>query len=204
MKLKVLNLNDLKESSETVDDIDIDNMDGVRCVPYVIKWQLAARRLGSASTKLMSEISGSTKKMGSQKGSGRARHGSKRAVQFVGGRVAFGPRPRDFSFKLPKKIVKKALSYVIKDKIKNDKFLLVEGMDEMEISAKKLNKNLSEKGISKALVAYGGEYKNFLLSLRNLYGYKALFSDALNVYDIVNFDYLLVDKKSLNKIKEVL
>jgi large subunit ribosomal protein L4 len=204
MKLTVLNLNDLKEGLETIDDIDVDSTDGIRCVPYVVKWQLATRRLGTACTKLMSEVSGSTKKMGNQKGGGRARHGSKRAVQFVGGRVAFGPRPKDFSFKLPKKIVKKALGYVIRDKIKNNKFLLVEGMDKMEVSTKKLSKNLLEKGIGKALIAYSEEYKNFLLSLRNLGGYKTLLSNALNVYDIISFDYLLVDRKSLNKIKEVL
>jgi large subunit ribosomal protein L4 len=204
MKLAVLNLDNLKEDFETIDDIDLESSEGARCVPSVVKWQLAGRRLGNASTKLMSEISGSTRKIVRQKGSGGARHGSKRAVQFVGGRVAFGPRPRDFSFKFPKKMVKKALGFVIRDKIKNNKLILIEGMDTMSVGTNKLNKNLAKRGIGKALVAYNEEYKNFLLSLRNLYNYKALFSGALNVYDIMNFDYLLVDRKSLDKIKEVL
>ncbi|MDR2760304.1 MAG: 50S ribosomal protein L4 [Rickettsiales bacterium] len=204
MKLVVLNLNNMKEDFETIDDIDFENLDGVLCVPQTVKWQLAGRRLGTASTKLMSEISGSTRKIVRQKGSGGARHGSKRATQFVGGRVAFGPRPRDFGFKFPKKMVKKALGYVIRDKIKNNRLILIEGMDMAPISTNGLNKKLAEKGIGRALVAYEEEYKNFLLSLRNLYNYKALFSGALNVYDIMNFDYLLVDRKSLDKIKEVI
>jgi large subunit ribosomal protein L4 len=204
MKLKVLNLDNLSEDFETIDDIDFDSLEGARCVPYVVKWQLAARRLGTASTKLMSEVSGSTRKIVRQKGSGGARHGSKRAVQFVGGRVAFGPHPKDFGFKVPKKIVKKALGYVIKNKIKDEKLILVDGMENMSISTNRLNKKLSEKGLKKALVAYESEYANFLLSLRNLYNYKALPSSALNVYDIINHDYLLVDRKSLGKLKEVL
>jgi large subunit ribosomal protein L4 len=204
MKLRVLNLDNLSEDCETIDDIELDNLEGARCVPYVIKWQLATRRLGTASTKLMSEVRGSTRKIVRQKGSGGARHGSKRAVQFVGGRVAFGPRPKDFGFKLPKKIVKKALSYIVKNKIKDGKLLLVDGMETMAIGTNKLSKNFVAKGIKKALVAYESEYGNFLLSLRNLYNYKALPSSALNVYDIINHDYLLVDRKSLGKLKEVL
>lgn len=204
MKLKVLNLNNLNETSENIDDIDFENLEGSKCVPYVIKWQLAGRRLGTANTKLMSEISGSTRKIVKQKGTGGARHGSKRAVQFVGGRVAFGPRPRDFGFKLPKKIVQKALSYILKTKIRDNKLILIEGMDNSEISTNKLSKNLASKGINNALIGYAEEYRNFLLSLRNLFNYKSLFVNALNVYDIMNFDYLLIDRKSLEQLKEVL
>jgi large subunit ribosomal protein L4 len=204
MKLRILNLDNLTEDFETIDDVDFDNLEGAKSVPYVVKWQLSMRRLGTASTKLMHEVSGSTKKIVRQKGSGGARHGSHRAVQFVGGRVAFGPQPRDFGFKLPKKIIKKALSYVIKSKMKDNKLILVEGMETMEIGTNKLNKNLAAKGIKKALVAYESEYANFLLSLRNLYNYKALPASALNVYDIINHDYLLLDRKSLGKLKEVL
>ena len=78
-------------------------------------------------------------------------------------------------------------------------------MEGLELSTNKLSKKLQEKNINRALVAYNVEdYKNFTLSLRNLFNYKSLIVDALNVYDILNFDYLLVDKKSLNKLKEVL
>lgn len=205
MKLVVLNLNDLKESSESIDEISLDNIEGEKCVPYVIKWQLAKDRLGTAKTKLMSEVSGSTRKIVRQKGSGGARHGSKRAVQFVGGRTCFGPQPRDYGFSIPKKIVKKALSYTLRNKAKEGKLILIEGMDGLELSTNKLNKRLQDKNINRALISYNLEdYKNFSLSLRNLFNYKSLVTEALNVYDILNFEYLLVDRKCLNKLKEVL
>lgn len=204
MKIRVLNLNDLKETSENIDGIDFENLEGEKCVPYVVKWQLASRRLGTAKTKLMSEVSGSTKKIVRQKGTGGARHGSKRAVQFVGGRTCFGPQPRDFSFKLPKKIVQKALSYILKSKINENKLILIDGMEDLEVGTNKLAKKFEKVGVDNALVAYNKEYANFLLSLRNLYNFKSLFDSALNVYDIMKFDYLLLDRKSLEKLKEVL
>lgn len=187
-----------------MDGFDFDTNDGKKCVPYVIKWQMAKNRAGTAKTKLMSEVSGSTKKIVRQKGTGGARHGSKRAVQFVGGRTCFGPQPRDFGFSIPKKIIKKALSYVLRDKIRNGKVILIEGMENVELSTKKLNIKFKDKNIDRALVACEDEYKNFNLSLRNLYNYKNLPSSALNVYDLLDFNYLLLDKKSLNKLKEVL
>lgn len=205
MELKILNLSDLKESYEKIDGIDLENIEGEKCVPYVIKWQLAKDRLGTAKTKLMSEVSGSTKKIVRQKGTGGARHGGKRAVQFVGGRTCFGPQPRDYSFSIPKKIVKKALSCVLRNKAKEGKLILIEGMENLELSTNKLSKKLQGQNINRALIGYNvGDYKNFTLSLRNLFNYKSLVAEALNVYDIMNFDYLLIDRKCLNKLKEVL
>ncbi len=204
MKVTVLNLDNLNETFEDIDGVDFDTNEGEKCVPYVVKWQLAKRRLGTAKTKLMSEVSGSTRKIVRQKGSGGARHGSKRAVQFVGGRTCFGPQQRDYSFSIPKKIVKKALSFVLRDKIRGEKLILIEGMENLDISTNKLNKKLNDKGIAKALVACQEDYNNFRLSLRNLFNYKSIVSDALNVYDILRYDYLLLDRKSLNKLKEVL
>lgn len=205
MELKILNLSDLKESYEKIDGIDLENIEGEKCVPYVIKWQLAKDRLGTAKTKLMSEVSGSTKKIVRQKGTGGARHGGKRAVQFVGGRTCFGPQPRDYSFSIPKKIVKKALSCVLRNKAKEGKLILIEGMENLELSTNKLSKKLQGQNINRALIGYNVEdYKNFTLSLRNLFNYKSLVAEALNVYDIMNFDYLLIDRKCLNKLKEVL
>ena len=206
MKITVLNLDNLQESTEMLEGFDFENIEGEACVPLVLKWQLAKRRLGTAKTKLMSEVSGSTKKIVRQKGTGGARHGGKRAVQFVGGRTCFGPQPRDFSFSIPKKIVKRALSYVLRNKIKDNKLLLVEGMENFEIGTNKLDKKLKSKEINNGIFAYNIEenYENFLKSLRNLYNYKALSSEALNVYDILHYDFLLLDRKALNKLKEVL
>lgn len=205
MQLMVLNLNDLTKTFEAIDDIDITSREGERCVPSVLRWQMANSRLGSAKTKLMSEVSGSTKKIVRQKGSGGARHGGKRAVQFVGGRTCFGPQPRDFSFSLPKKIVRKALRFTIVDKIRQEKLLLLEGMDRMEISTKSLAGKFRDLQIEKALVACDMDnYREFGLSLRNLYNYKSLPLGSLNVYDILSYDYLMVDRKLLDELKEVI
>jgi large subunit ribosomal protein L4 len=169
----------------------------------VVNWQLARRRGGTACTKLMSEVSGSTRKIVRQKGSGGARHGSKRAVQFVGGRTCFGPRPLDFSFTLPKKIIKGALGFVLRDKIKNGKLLLVDKLENLPIGTGDLHRKLQQKNIKEALIVCGNNYKNFNLSIRNLYRYKCLLSNALNVYDMLKFDYLLADKKILDNLREI-
>ena len=105
---------------------------------------------------------------------------------------------------LPKKVIKKALNCVLKEKIKEDKLIIIEGMDKLEISTNKLNKKLASKNINQALFGYNEEYINFLMSLRNLYNFKSLFNTALNVYDILHYDYLLLDRESFNKIKEAL
>lgn len=204
MDIKVLNLDNLQETTEVLDGFNFDKIEGEACVPYVLKWQLANRRLGTASVKLASEVSGSTKKIVRQKGTGGARHGGKRAVQFRGGRTCFGPHPRDFGFSIPKKIVKKALSYVLLNKIKDNKLILIDGMDKLEVSTNKLNKKLKGKNINSALIAYNEEYENFLKSLRNMFEYKSLFSSALNVYDVLHYDYLLLDRRAFDKFKEVL
>jgi len=204
MKLVVLNLDTLKKRDEALDATLLQDESGEKCVAYVINWQRANKRIGSAKTKLMSEVKGSTKKQGPQKGSGGARHGSKRAVQYKGGRTCFGPLPRDFGFKMPKKIVKKALAYVLRQKLKGNEVILIEGMDKLKISTKDLNKKLETNKIDNALVAYGENYDNFLKSLRNIRGFKALDSKALNVYDLLHFKYLLLDVKTIEKLTEVL
>jgi len=205
MKLEVLNLDTLKKREETLSADLLKDESGEKCVAYVVNWQTNNRRsISSANTKKMSEIQGSTRKMGPQKGSGGARHGSKRAVQFKGGRTCFGPMTRDFSFKMPKKIVRKALAYVVRQKLKNNEVILIEGMDKLKISTKDLNKKLENSKINSALVAYGNKYENFLKSLRNIPHFKSLDAKALNVYDLLRHKFLLLDVKVLEKLNEVL
>ena len=121
--LKTINFSKNETGSK---DIEVSNLDieSAKSVAYVVRWQLAARRSGSAKTKEMSEISGTTAKPWKQKGTGRARQGSRRSVQFVGGRTCHGPTPRSFDFSMPKKIVKVALSDVVKLKLQQQKVIL--------------------------------------------------------------------------------
>ncbi|MDR1425570.1 MAG: 50S ribosomal protein L4 [Rickettsiales bacterium] len=203
-QLLVLNLDSLEETWSGFETVDLDSSEGERCVPMVVKWQMAKARSGTAKTKLMSEISGSTRKIVRQKGSGGARHGSVRAVQFVGGRTCFGPQPRDFSFSLPKKVVARAKKFVLREKVRNRKVVLIEGMDALKLSTGELERKLRSKNIERALVVFDEDYRNFTLSLRNLFNFKSLPNSALNVLDILSFDYLLLDRKLLNNLEEVM
>lgn len=206
MKVKVLNLNNSKLSEQTFDCV-AENLKIHRdLIGAVIKWQLANRRgFSTAKTKVISEISATGKKPFAQKGRGSARQGSLVAAQFVGGAKAHGPRPRDFSFTMPKKMIKKALSLVLKDKFANDRVCVIEGLDELPISTNQLDKKLKQYCINEALVACSGCAENFNKSVRNIKRFKTLNASALNVYDILNYDFLLLDREAFDKvINEVL
>ena len=105
VSLKVIDFANNKIDSKKFDFPALD-IQSAKSVAYVVRWQLARRRAGTAKTKTMSEISGTTAKPWKQKGTGRARQGSRRSVQFVGGRTCHGPMPRSFDFTMPKKIIK--------------------------------------------------------------------------------------------------
>jgi large subunit ribosomal protein L4 len=170
----------------------------LKSVSYVIRWQLAKRRSGSAKVKTMSEISGTTAKPHKQKGSGRARQGSRRSVQFVGGRTCHGPTPRDFNFSIPKKIIKKALSDAIKTKLIQGKVITFSNHDQITKSSK-LNSVLTNNKISKALLVC--EKKDYTLHKfgSNLVNIKMISFNSINIYDIIKFDYLMVDKNTFQK-----
>jgi large subunit ribosomal protein L4 len=196
--LKKLDFN--KEGVESIEinlpsDLEIES---AKSVAYVVRWQLARRRSGSAKTKTMAEISGTTAKPYKQKGTGRARQGSKRSVQFVGGRTCHGPTVRSFDFSMPKKIVKKALSDVLRAKlIQNKVFLLSEFGS--EIKTAKVNLVMSRNNFTSALIIH--DEKTFALekSVKNLKNVKALRAEAVNVYDILSFDNLVIDSKVFEK-----
>lgn len=174
-----------------------------KSIAYVLRWQLAKKRSGSAKVKTMAEISGTTAKPYKQKGTGRARQGSKRSVQFVGGRTCHGPTPRSFDFSIPKKIIKKALFDIIKFKLKQNKVTLFSnpggGIKTSKIKAALINNKLTN-----ALIVFDGAQENsqFLIkSSRNLKNVKTLDLKAINVYDLLSFDNILIENNSFeNKI----
>ncbi len=167
-------------------------IESAKSVAYVVRWQLARKRSGSAKTKTMAEISGTTAKPYKQKGTGNARQGSKRSVQFVGGRTCHGPLPRSFDFSMPKKIVKKALSDVLKFKLKEDKIFTFSNFGS-EIKTAKFKQTLEKNNFSSTLVIHGGDNQALVKSVQNLKNVKVLDSKAINVYDILNFDYIMID-----------
>ena len=194
---------DLAVSKETSKELAENNL---ASLAYVLNWQLAKRRSGSADSKEMSEISGTTAKPFRQKGTGGARQGSKRSVQFRGGRTCFGPKKRSFEYSIPKKIVKKALSLAIASKLKDKKVISFSGF-KADLKTSTINKFLKSNDINKALFLYEvkeGEADNFTKPIRNIKNVKALNIKGLNVYDIINYEFLVVDKNLLKTIKEVL
>jgi len=179
-----------------------------KSVAYTVRWQLAKRRAGTAKVKTMAEISGTTAKPHKQKGTGTARQGSKRSVQFVGGRTCHGPVPRSFDFSMPKKIVKVALSDALKSKLRDNKVSLFSDVTSDKIKTSKISSILEKGKINSALVIFDGSVKNnvFLArAIKNLKHVKALEIKAINVYDLLKFDQLVVDSKIFeNRILGVL
>jgi len=198
LTLKTINFSTQKLGSQAMDVDSNLELDSPKSVAYVVRWQLAKRRAGSAKTKTMAEISGTTAKPYKQKGTGNARQGSKRSVQFVGGRTCHGPTLRSFDFSIPKKIVKVALSDVLKLKLREDKVILFSDNFGSEIKTSQINSSLKTNNLSSALILYCGSSKNnevLARSTRNLKNAKALNATAINVYDILSFDHLVVDSK---------
>ena len=191
VSLKVLDFN--KDSLETKSfSLPALEIKSAKSVAYVVRWQLARRRAGSAKTKTMAEISGTTAKPWKQKGTGRARQGSRRSVQFVGGRTCHGPTPRSFDFTMPKKIVDLALADALRFKIKDNKVAVFAGSPKV-VKTNKINNLLKKNGFEKVLFVYNEKNDNLTKSIRNIKNVKAIEGKALNVYDILNYDHVIVE-----------
>jgi large subunit ribosomal protein L4 len=197
LTLKNIDFSKDKIDSKKVDVSSALDIESAKSVAYVVRWQLAKRRSGSAKVKTMAEISGTTAKPHKQKGTGRARQGSKRSVQFVGGRTCHGPMPRSFDFTMPKKIIKRALSDVLRFKLSEDKISLFSDFGK-DIKTSKLSSILAKAEFSSTLIIHDGSENSMALvkSAKNLKNVKTLDAKALNVYDILNFDNIMVDDKT--------
>jgi large subunit ribosomal protein L4 len=167
----------------------------------VVKMQLANRRGGNACTKTRSEVSGGGRKPWRQKGTGRARAGSTRSPLWVGGGVVFGPKPRDYSYSLPKKVRRAALKSALSLKVKEGKLLIVENLNLEEIKTKAFVSLLKRLAVEDALIV-DSDNVNLERSARNLHTVKILRPEGLNVYDILKYEYLLLTKQSAEKIQE--
>lgn len=164
----------------------------------VVTAQLAARRAGTHSTKTRSEVRGGGAKPWRQKGTGRARQGSTRAPHWVGGGVAHGPKPRDYSQKTPKKMVKLALRSALSDRASDDKVVVVDswGIDSPNTKAAKAVLD-ANKVQGKALVVVDRAAADVWKSFRNLTDVHVISVDQLNTYDVLVADYLVFDKDTL-------
>lgn len=156
----------------------------------------ANRRVGTASTKTRSQVNGSTKKIYRQKGTGRARHGDRKAPSFRGGGVAHGPHPRDYSYALPRKALKRALRIALAGKFRDGEVVRWEGtpLGEERPSTKAARLALASLGVGEhALIVAGGPVDaNLLLSVRNLPRVRALPAAEVSAYDLVSHNGLVL------------
>lgn len=170
----------------------------------VVRNQLANRRQGTQKTKTRSETSGGGKRPYRQKGTGRARHGSTRSAQYVGGGTIFGPTPRSFSYTVPKKVRRLALKSALSSKFADSKMIVVEDMNLSEVKTAAVAKALKDLGAgSSSLVVLEGANKNAELSARNIKDVKTAYVNTINVFDILKYDSFIATKAAVEKIEEV-
>ncbi len=203
-KVDVLNV-----SGQQVGEIELsDNVFGVKVNRHVlyeaVKNYLANQRQGTQSAKTRSEVRGGGRKPYRQKGTGRARQGSLRSPNFVGGGVVFAPKPRDYSYKLPKKVKRLAMKSALSSKVENGEIIVLE---ELVMDAPKTKdmvnilKNINT--VKKSLIVLGEKDENVIKSARNIPGVKTTFVNNLNVYEILKYDTFVVTKDAAQKIEEV-
>lgn len=167
----------------------------------VVNWQLAKRRAGTASSKGISQVQGTTKKPWRQKGTGSARQGSLRSPQFRGGGIIFGPKPRDFSFKLPKKVRSLGLKTALSVKQAEGKLVVVKDGALAAAKTAELKKKLSGLGIANALIVAGGAVDGgFARAVRNINNVDVLPTQGANVYDIMRRDTLVLTEEAVKAL----
>ncbi len=166
--------------------------------------QASRRRLGTASSKDRSEVRGSGGKPWPQKGTGRARHGSVKSPLWSGGGVTFGPTPRDFGTKVPKKVKRAALKSALSEKVNAGKLLVVDDFT-LEAPKTKVVASMldSLKVTGGALLVLDQPDMNFIKSARNLPKVKTILARQLNVLDILTYNYLVISKAALEQVEEV-
>ncbi len=168
----------------------------------VVRWQLAKRRQGTASTKNRSAVRGGGRKPWRQKGTGRARVGTIRSPLWRGGGVVFGPHPRDYSYPLPKKVRWAALRSALSLRYQEGKLLLLEDISLPEIKTKVFINMMEDLKIKNALIVTDGENLNLERSARNVPWVKVLRYEGLNVFDILKYEHLIILKPAIEKIEE--
>jgi len=171
----------------------------------VVKMQLANYRVGTSSTKSRAEVRGGGRKPFKQKGTGRARAGSSRSPVWRKGGVVFGPKPRDFSFTVPRKVRRLALRSALSTKVLNQNIIVLDSLSLEEPKTREMVGVLQAVGVNtKALVVTVDGNANIVKSTRNIAGIKPVRADFINVYDLLNYETLVITRDAVAKVEEVL
>ena len=203
-KVDILNIKGENVGELELNEIMFATEVSEHAVYEVVKNQLANKRQGTQSAKTRAEVRGGGRKPFRQKGTGRARQGSIRAPHYTGGGVVFAPKPRDYSYKLAKKLRRKALYSVLTSKLNNDELIVV---DSLALD------NVKTKEAKAALVALNADKKAYVVTaekcddtyraFRNIAGVDVAEARLINVYDLVRHDKLVISKDAIAKLQEV-
>jgi len=166
----------------------------------VLKAQLASKRVGSANSKVRSEVSGASRKLYRQKGTGNARHGSIRAALYVGGGKAHGPNPRDFGYRPPRKMRSGALRSALSLKLKEGNLTVVENFELAEVKTKQLASTLKDLQVRGSLIVDAGDNEKLRLSARNLDKSQYLPPEGVNLYDVLRYEHLILTKSAVSAL----
>ena len=200
-------VNVVNTMNESVGQVDLnDNVFNLEVKEYilhvVVRMQRAARRAGTACTKTRVEVSGGGAKPWRQKGTGRARAGSRTSPVWRGGGVVFGPKPRDYSFKLNKKVKKLALSMAMSARLQENNLIVLNDFSMEAIKTKDFVGVMKALNVENGLIVIDGDAENLKKSSRNVNGFKVLPSEGLNVYDILLHKKLVLVKPVIESLEK--
>lgn len=188
------------ELNETLFNTEISE----HAVYEVVKNQLANKRQGTQSAKTRSEVRGGGRKPFRQKGTGRARQGSIRAPHYTGGGVVFAPKPRDYSYKVPKKLRRKALYSVLTSKLNDNELVVLDSLSLENAKTKEAVKVLEAVNAGKKAYVVTAENDTLVYrSFRNIEGVDVASASLINVYDLVRHNKLVITKDAIAKLEEV-
>lgn len=188
------------ELNESIFGIDVNK----NAVHLAVQNQLANRRQGTQSTKTKSEVRGGGIKPWRQKGTGRARHGSTRSAQWIKGGIVLGPKPRSYSYTIPKKLKKLALKSALSSKVNDKELMVLDQLSFDSIKTKQMASVLdSLKVETSALIVLNGKNETVEKSARNIPGVKTAFVNTINVFDILKYDKFIITKDAVEKVEEV-
>jgi len=206
MELKVFNMEGKEIGKEKVSEFVFGIEPNMALIHQAVVRQLANKRVGTHATKTRSEVRGGGKKPWKQKGTGRARQGTIRAPQWVGGGIVFGPKPRDYSKKMPQKMRQLALRSALSLKAKENELVLVDAITLKEYKTKHMadfiGKFKGEK--EKVMIVIGQFDENIHRSARNIPRVNMVSANRVNVYDLMWADKVVMAKDAAHAIEEVL
>jgi len=200
--LKIRNLQNKEVGEIELSDVVFGGEVNHNLLHEIVRMQRSRKRSGTAATKERNAVSGGGSKPYRQKGTGRARQGSRRAPNHVGGGTIFGPRPRSYDFSPPKRVRRGAMRSALSLFVKEGRLIVVDDFELAEIKTRELAKALAGLGVVSALLVDDGENEKLRLSAGNLADHLFIPPEGLNVYDLLRHDQLVISKRAALEVQE--